>query len=146
LYGITDETSLENVINHTRLSHWFDSNIWTIDGIGDFHEKSKINFQAIDVATLKKFKDDMLLIHTGWEHINSSCDSFKRLDFIQSVINGKFTDAEFEQAMDFELNGNTGCTLLRNHEKDRVNFYLMDYIIESFKSGKTENLAPFKLL
>ena len=146
LLGITGDNSLESVMNHTRISHWFDSSIWTIDGIGDFHEKSKINFQAIDATTLQKFKDDMVLIHSEWEHIDPNCDSFKRIDFIQTVIDGEFSDEEFDQAIDFELNGNTGCTLLRNHEKDRVNFYLLDYIIDSFNSGKKEKLVPYKLL
>lgn len=147
LLGITDLSinSFESLQNHPRISHWFDQNIWVIEGIGTHHEHSKINFQAIDSATVQKFKDDLLLINSQWEHVDVESDSFRRLDFIESVINNTFTDEEFAAAIDFEINGNTGCTIFRDQDKDRINFYLIDYLIDSYKSNNRENLIPYKL-
>lgn len=147
LLGIADLsiTSFESLHDHPRLSHWFDQNIWVIEGIGTHHEHSKINFQAINAETVQKFKDDLLLINNQWEHVDVTSDSFRRLDFIDSVINNTFTDEEFDAAIDFELNGNTGCTIFRDQDKDRINFYLIDYLIDSYKSNNRDNLIPYKL-
>jgi hypothetical protein len=147
LLGIND-LSLETVdtlISLPRLAHWFNPEIWLLDGIGEAHENSKIDFSKIDAVTLQKLVDDINLINVQWEQVSEDSPSFRRIDFIQCAITNALTDADFDAIMDYELNVASCCNLLRPPERDRLNIYFIDYILNSYTANQLENLRPYTL-
>jgi hypothetical protein len=147
---LTEEYSLDNIldmVNDNRLTTLKSTNTWrSLGGIGQI--RTAMDITSLNDAQTDQLKDQVSLIMgkllgIGEDKIDSH---IQRTNFyIDIVRKATFSDLDFNSVIDFELNASDDVRFWCDKDRDNINTYFLDFVIEAKRNSQVYLLAAYKL-
>jgi hypothetical protein len=146
----TEEYNLDNVldmVNDIRLTTLKSTNTWrSLGGIGQI--RTAMDITNLNDAQIDQLKSQVSLIMGKLIGIGEGdiASHIQRTNFyIDIVRKATFSDLDFNSVIDYELESSDDVRFWSDKDRDNINMYFLDFVLEAKRNSQLYSLTAYKL-
>lgn len=142
--GITKEYNLANfydIINENvpLIEVFFKKEIWNSEGLLRPSSSETINFENLTEEDINNFTKFTEMTITPIDNLTDK----NKLKLLKYVIKDLMSDDELKEIIQFEIEGISASSTFYSIDFETVNHYFIDFVFNSIKENKKENLKHY---